>query len=130
MASNQVRNVTAENFSSLGKSFIALNDGKCYSISLKGWSMHGVQQPPNPRAWGAWRGYFISKNIPIAFMDKQAKWGNPWAVPAEWPHLFDADRTIPDDHEDAEKFLRDHRIEGHKQYGPPPKTYAAKQFDL
>lgn len=45
------------------------------------------------RQWGAWRAYFAKLKINLAFFDSR----NYYTVPAEWPHLFDADQPEADD---------------------------------
>lgn len=46
-----------------------------------------------------------SKGIPTRFMDERGKAGKCWTVPAAWPHEFDADATVQDDHAAADWFM-------------------------
>lgn len=131
-----VRNVTAENWQQVGSAFIgafggaivALADGKSMDLEWKA----------NPRQWGAWRAYMAKRKISTKFMDARGKEGKCWTVPAGWPHEFDADATVQDDHDAANWFMRNYRPErldlasaakraatvaAHKSEMPKPHVY-------
>jgi hypothetical protein len=113
-----VRDVTPANYQELGKSFghengfamIALADGK----------EQGVEWAATPRQWGAWHAYFRQRKIPTQFMMQRGQAGKPWTIPAEWPHLFDADATVAGDHQAADLFMRNYR---------PPRQDLKRAFD-
>jgi hypothetical protein len=59
------------------------------------------ERPDTRRQWGAWLSYFLRHRIPA----KQMGVLNVYMVPAEWPHLFDVDETITDDHMAGKGFI-------------------------
>ena len=110
MAANLVRNVTRDNYLSLAMAFSRTNE-KTHVLCLTPRFEHGERIPATVAQWGAWRAYYWGKNIPHAFMDCRAKEGKVWSVPAAWPHEFDADASLQDDHSHGERFRRNHRPE-------------------
>jgi hypothetical protein len=89
-----------------------------FVIGLEEGELQGVSIPQAPRQWGAWRAYFKKRGIKTTFMDAKVlataanKLGvNPhcWTVPTEWPHMFDADATVQEDHEAGNLFMRNWR---------------------
>lgn len=92
-----VRNITNENFEPMAAAFANLNDGVCFEIGLEDWLRDGLLRPAKIGQWMAWRDYRIKKNLSVRFMDHQARRKKQWTVPSEWPHEFDAERTIADD---------------------------------
>lgn len=99
-----VRNITNENFEAMAASFAKLNDGVCYELGLDPWIREGLSRPAKIGQWMAWRDYRISKKLSVRFMDHQARRNKQWTVPAEWPHEFDAERTVQHDKSVAAKF--------------------------
>lgn len=95
--------VTRETYGRKGSEFIA-QAGKGFAISQFKTTKAGVDIPATPKQWGAWRAYFIRIGYPCAWMDRQ----RVVTVPAEWPHLFDANATVEQDKETAEDFYREH----------------------
>ena len=111
-----VHGVTRENWPLIARQFIGANGG--FVLGLEAGEVQGVPIPQTPRQWGAWRAYFKKKGIPTTFMDAKAKATaenrtsvNPhcWTVPAEWPHMFDAEATVQEDHEAGNWFMRNWR---------------------
>jgi hypothetical protein len=92
-----VRGVTAENYAAYAKPFIAAGLSRMISRLLPS------DEEPNDtrRQWGAWLSYFLRHRIPA----KQMGVLNVYMVPAEWPHLFDADETIADDYTAGKRFI-------------------------
>ena len=112
-----VSGVTKDNWPVLGGAFI--HDKGCGHVlalaPLK--NQHG-EFNATVAQWGAWRHYMKARGIPTAFMDSVAKSLNGdgfpnkvWTAPAEWPHLFDSDATVQEDHEEGEVFRRGYRPE-------------------
>lgn len=59
----------------------------------------------HPAKWAAWLAYFRSHRInKCGYMKKQAK---TYMVPAEWPHVFDAEATMTADHLAADQASRE-----------------------
>ena len=106
-----VRGITKANFERMASDFIGMNDGAVHTLSLVDWTMHGEQLQPTVAQWGAWRAYRKAKGLGTAFMDRQVQAGKQWTAPAMWPHEFDAERSVSDDHHAAEMFRRGHRPE-------------------
>lgn len=104
-----VRNVTAENWQEVGSAFIGAYGGAV--ISLAEGKSQGVEWTANPRQWGAWRSYMAKRRISTKFMDARGKEGKCWTVPAPWPHDFDSDASVQDDHDAANWFMRNYRPE-------------------
>lgn len=104
-----VRNVTAENWQEVGSAFIGAYGGAV--ISLAEGKSQGVEWTANPRQWGAWRSYMAKRRISTKFMDARGKEGKCWTVPAPWPHEFDSDASVQDDHDAANWFMRNYRPE-------------------
>lgn len=104
---NLVSNVTAETYPEIGSAVIGMYGGAVICIAAK--RVKNIDYPATPEQWGAWRAYFKSRGIPLAFMDAQAKAENPFTVPAPWPHEFDADAAIADDHAAGQAFMRNYR---------------------
>lgn len=115
-ARSLVRSVTADNWQAVAGAFIGAYGG--FVLGLEEGECQGVAFGQSPRQWGAWRAYFKKRGIKTTFMDAKAKATaenkqtvNPhcWTVPAEWPHLFDADATVQEDHEAGNLFMRNWR---------------------
>lgn len=115
-ARNLVRSVTADNWQAVAGAFIGAYGGVV--LGLEAGECQGVAFGQSPRQWGAWRAYFKKRGIKTTFMDAKAKATaeskatvNPhcWTVPAEWPHMFDADATVQEDHEAGNLFMRNWR---------------------
>lgn len=104
-----VRNVTAENWQEVGSAFIGAYGGAI--VALADGKAQGVEWTANPRQWGAWRAYMAQRKISVKFMDARGKEGKCWTVPAPWPHEFDSDATVQDDHDAANWFMRNYRPE-------------------
>lgn len=104
IARHLVQGVTADNYREVGSAFIAAYGGAV--ISLKAGKEQGVAYDAVPRQWGAWRAYFKARKIGTAFMDIRAKSEKCWTVPALWPHEFDGDAHVQDDHEAGDRFIR------------------------
>lgn len=111
-----VHGVTRDNWALIARQFIGVNGG--YVLGLEAGECQGTPFEQAPRQWGAWRAYFKKKGIPTTFMDAKAKATaenkqsvNPhcWTVPAEWPHMFDAEATVQEDHEAGNLFMRNWR---------------------
>lgn len=85
-----VRNVDKDNYAKLGSDFIALNE---HGFMIVRDEKHVLKDfPVTARQWCAWLAYFGAKGI----KNCAEKLGR-YTVPAEWPHMFDADWTIADD---------------------------------
>lgn len=104
-----VRNVTALNWQEVASAFIGAYGGAL--IALAEGKGIGIEWEATPRQWGAWRAYMAKRKIPIKFMDARGKEGKPWTVPAPWPHEFDGDAAVQDDHDAANWFMRNYRPE-------------------
>lgn len=100
-----IRGVTKKNYAKLAVGFCEMNDGVAHCICPKPWSQDNEPQQATPREWAAWLSYFKSVDVPIKFMELQGSYGNPFSVPSMWPHEFDVERTIADDHEAADAFM-------------------------
>lgn len=86
--------VTKDNYGEKGSKFIELNGKKGFVISR-----HGAQKgkdvfAPTLKQWAAWRRYFVGKGIDVRWFDTR----DYYTVPAEWPHLFDAEATVAGDY--------------------------------
>lgn len=108
---NLVHGVTKENFSSLAATFAELNGGVLFGVCVKEWLCDREIMPATISQWGAWRAYRKSRKLPTGFMDQRAREGKSFTVPAEWPHLFDSDATVLEDHENGEMFRQNYRPE-------------------
>jgi hypothetical protein len=106
-------NVTRENYTSKASDFVKVA-GEGFIIALREGKVQNLDYDATPKQWGAWRAYFVARKINTAFMDKQGNDGKPYTVPAEWPHLFDADATVQDDYAAGEYFISRRRPE--RQY--------------
>ena len=119
-----IRNITAENFEALSKTFMDLNDGTCFELSVEPWIKNGNEKPATLKQWLAWRDYRKSKGMRFAFMDTRGMNKKTWAVPTEWPHEFDAERSVQDDHAASrnvfENPFRDNKNKLEKNYNAPP----------
>lgn len=83
-APKPVSGVTDETFWTLAKSFFAAAGTGFVLIRDAAWAT--TEFPHTPREWGAWLAYFDSKGIPHRVIDHLGK----GTVPAQFPHLFDA----------------------------------------
>lgn len=102
-----VNGVTVDNFAAVGKAFIGAFGGSV--IALKQGQYLGCDHASLPRQWGAWRAYFKRKGIRTGLMDARAAEGKPYTVPADWPHMFDAEASVADDYEAGDRFVRGYR---------------------
>jgi hypothetical protein len=93
-----IRNITSETFAALSKTFMDLNDGRCFELSVEPWIKDGNDRDATLKEWLAWRDYRKSKGMKVLFMDSRALDNKTWTVPALWPHEFDSDRTVQQDH--------------------------------
>ncbi len=108
--SDLAQNVTAENYLAKSRAFLSVN-GEGFLIALRNGNCQGEHFSACPRQWGAWRAYFIDRQIRIGFMDKRGKSGECFTVPAEWPHMFDGTATVLDDHNNGDAFMGNYRPE-------------------
>lgn len=106
---NLVRNVTAQNWQEIGSAFIGAYGVAI--VSLADGKSQDLEWTANPRQWGAWRAYMARRKISTKFMDARGKEGKCWTVPAAWPHEFDSDASVQDDHDAANWFMRNYRPE-------------------
>jgi hypothetical protein len=72
---------------------------------------HDVFQPTLPQ-WGAWLAYLKRIGYRTAFMQSR----DFYTVPAEWPHLFDAEAQIGADHTAGEDYLAARRRENNTTF--------------
>lgn len=86
-----VRGITRETYSKLGSAYIAAGGG--YVIACKPKTVKGEELVATPQQWNAWRNYFFEKVIKNVGMEERGY----YTVPAEWPHLFDAEWSMADD---------------------------------
>lgn len=80
-------------------------------MSLADGKSQDLEWTATPRQWGAWRAYMAKRRISTNFMDARGKEGKCWTVPAAWPHEFDSDASVQDDHDAANWFMRNYRPE-------------------
>lgn len=88
-----VRGVTRETYQSLGNAFIRANNEVGFVVAREFVVVKGEQFPATPQQWNAWQNYFREKRIKNGLTDEKGY----YMVPAEWPHLFDADWSMADD---------------------------------
>ena len=98
--------VTPENYRDLGNAFLA-SGRKPFTIAraqCKVFSEHAevTEIEPTIRQWGAWLAYFLRKRIHQQLMATR-DW---FTVPAEWPHLFDVEATVIQDHLAGDAFQK------------------------
>lgn len=84
--------VTSESFAKLGSAFVAARGGG-FLIALANGESQGQKYTQTLKPWGAWLAYRKRKKLPLAAMNI----ARYFTVPAEWPHLFDADTWEPED---------------------------------
>lgn len=95
----RVKNVKPKNYAKLAKQFMAAHAdddeswGFMISRAKEALKIQGVDIPPSPAQWAAWRSYFRRKRILNPYMEMT----DHWMVPAEWPYLFDSDESAPSD---------------------------------
>jgi hypothetical protein len=99
-----VRNVTIDNYAKLAQPFIKAEQSRIVSRIL---SEDGID---TRRQWGAWLSYFLRHRITgrqgkTAWAKHGMAWLDEYMVPAEWPHLFDADETVQGDHKAGNAFV-------------------------
>lgn len=101
------RDVTAETYAVKAKAFILANDNVGFVIAIQDTAKADAI---TARQWGAWLSYFKRLGIKgyPALMERLGY----FTVPAEWPHLFDADATVQSDNAAADGF---ERIEGDRK---------------
>lgn len=99
--------VTGNNYSEKGKLFIQLNPDKIATIIQRSSSKTDAAgnqlqvTTESLRQWGAWRAYFKKIGRALHHFDRS----DYYTVPAAWPHLFDADATVQEDHAIADEYL-------------------------
>lgn len=91
--------ITPENYHEIAKAFVVANGGTGFFIVRRDIDAT-TEFPPTPRQWGAWMGYFHSRRIPNQTFLQRGR----GTVPAEWPHLFDADWQRGNDDQAADLF--------------------------
>ncbi|WP_162918503.1 hypothetical protein [Taklimakanibacter deserti] len=92
-------NVTGEAFWSMGKAFMLAAGGGFVIIRDLAWATH--EFPHTPREWGAWMAYFRAKGIRTVTFEQKGK----GTVPAQWPHLFDANWQEKFDQHSADRYM-------------------------
>lgn len=97
-----VHDVTEENYQHVGSAFIGMFGGAI--IALADGRRNDLDWKATPKQFGAWYAYFKRKGIETKFMMEQGRKGNPWTVPAPWPHEFDADATVQEDYTAGQYF--------------------------
>jgi len=93
--------VTADNYPAKAKAFILAHGNQGFVVANRPTATTHVSAV-TLRQWGAWLSYFrsIGKKGYPELMERQGY----FTVPAEWPHLFDADATVQGDNQAADGY--------------------------
>lgn len=113
--SSFMKDVTKETYEPKAYAFIMGNGGTGFMIAKRpGVNLNGKYEA-TLKQFGAWRAYFIKIGKSTAFMDRRPY----YMVPAEFPHMFDAQAMVLEDAANGQnfesEFLRSERLRNQKK---------------
>lgn len=94
-----LKGITAENYYPLAKAFIGAQGHGFVIVRDLEWATHEFAH--SPREWGAWMAYFAAKKLPRLTIERKGI----GTVPAQWPHIFDADWKAAADTHGADRYV-------------------------